>query len=200
MELKGYVYSLARKRRSIRKYRSDPIDLGDVLYAISTAIQAPSGANRQPWRFILVDDPDLKRRIRRICEIGEEKFYKSNNVPEWFRKWASERGISLDKPFLTDAPYLIIVLSNRKTPYSKESTWLAIGYLLLALEEKGLSSLTYTPSESKEVLRVLGVPDDYKLEVIIPVGKPAEDKVKEKRLLLKDVVFLNRWNNPINIP
>lgn len=199
MKLRGIIYELARRRRSVREYKRVPIDLDGILYAISAAIQAPSGANRQPWRFILVDDPNLKKRIRRACEAGEENFYKSNNVPDWFRKWVFERGISWKKPFLTDAPYLLIVLSNKKAPYSKESTWLAIGYLLLALEERGLSSLTYTPSEVKEVLRVLGVPDDYDLEVIIPIGKSIGQKTKEKRLLLKEVVFHNRWDNPINL-
>ena len=157
MKTNNIVLNLARKRRSIRKYSKEPIDLGDVLYAISVAIQALSGANRQPWRFIIVADEDIKRKIREACEKAEKEFYGSNKLPKWFRKWTKERGITWKKPFLTEAPYLIVVVSNKNAPYSKESTWLAIGYLLLALEEKGIASLTYTPSDSYEVSRILKI-------------------------------------------
>ena len=189
----GIVLKLARRRRSIRRYKSTPINLDKVLYAIMAALEAPSGANRQPWRFIVVDDPELKARIRSECERWEKRFHESPHLPAWFREWASSRGITWRKEFLTDAPYLIAVASYRKAPYARESTWLAIGYLLLALEEAGLASLTYTPTNPRAVARILGIPEDYTLETIIPVGEPAEDKRKEPRLSLSEAVYYNLW-------
>jgi len=189
------VLGLAERRRSIRSYSREPVSLDDVFYAISAALQAPSGANRQPWRFIVVTDEEVKRRLREVCEYWERRFHEGRGVPEWFRAWLEERGITWEKRFLTDAPVLIAVASDRRAPYSRESTWLAIGYLLLALEERGLASLTYTPSNPHEAARVLGIPGSYSLEAIIPVGKPAEEKEKEPRMSLGEAVFLERWGN-----
>lgn len=191
--MKEIILSLARRRCSIRKYSREAIDLNDILYAISAAIQAPSGANRQPWRFIIIANESIKKKLREACELCEKKFYESDDVPEWFRRWVKEREITWAKPFLTDAPYLIVVSSYRGAPYFKESTWLAIGYLLLALEERGIASLTYTPSNPDEVAKVLKIPEDYSLEVIIPVGKPADKKAKEPRFSLQQVVFYDQW-------
>ncbi|NOZ30622.1 MAG: nitroreductase family protein [Crenarchaeota archaeon] len=189
------VYELARRRKSIRRYFSDPVPLEHVLYAIKTAMQAPSGANRQPWRFIIVDDPKVKSEIRRVAEEWERKLHESETIPGWFREWLRERGITWRKDFLTDAPYLIVVLANKRAPYARESVWLAVGYLLLALEEKGLASLTYTPTNPRAIARILWVPEQYTLETIIPVGLPRGDKVKEPRMSLEEAVYYNRWGS-----
>ncbi len=103
--------------------------------------------------------------------------------------------------FLTDAPVLVAVLAYKKAPYARKSTWLAIGYLLLALEEKGLALLTYTPSNPHAVARVLSIPKDYTLEAIIPIGKPAQFKEKEPRRTLQEKVYYNKWGYklPTNI-
>lgn len=107
-----------------------------------------------------------------------------------------KRNITWEKPFLEEAPVLIVVLADRKAPYDRESTWLAIGYILLALEERGLASLTYTPTNPHAIARYLGVPMNYTLEAIIPVGKSGEDKIKESRLGLEDTTCMNSWGNP----
>jgi nitroreductase len=195
--MEGCMLSLARRRRSVREYNSEPIDLRDVLYAIQAALEAPSGANRQPWMFIVIDDEETKKKLREECEKWEKKLHESTAIPEWFRSWLRERGITWKKGFLTDAPVLIAVLAHKKAPYARESTWLAIGYLLLALEEKGLASLTYTPSNPRAAARVLGVPDDYTLEAIIPVGKPAVEKEKEPRNTVREKVYYNAWGKPL---
>ncbi len=189
------VLELARKRKSIRKYSTTPIPLEDILYAIETALQAPSGANRQPWRFIIIDDPDIKMEIRRIAELWERKLHESKSIPEWFQKWLRDHGITWRKEFLTTAPYLIVVLADKRAPYSRESVWLAVGYLLLALEEKGLASLTYTPTNPRAIASILGVPGHYTIETIIPVGLPGEYKVKEPRMSLDEAVYFNRWGS-----
>lgn len=189
----GTVLSLACKRRSVREYRRDPVNLDDVLYAIKAALQAPSGANLQPWRFIIVEDRRVKAKIREVCEEWEKRFHESPTMPAWFRNWLKQRGITWRKDFLTDAPVLVAVAAYKKAPYARESTWLAIGYLLLALEERGLASLTYTPPNPGRVAALLGIPEDYTLETIIPVGFPEEDKAKEPRMSLREAVYLNSW-------
>ncbi len=191
------VYSLARNRRSIREYSRDPISISDVLYAVSAALEAPSGANKQPWRFIIIVDSETKKELRRVCEEWERRFHQGRGLPKWFREWLRERGITWEKRFLTDAPVLLAVAANKKAPYARESTWLAIGYLLLALEERGLASLTYTPANPRAAARVLGIPDDYTLEALIPVGKPRGVKEKEPRLGLAETVYLNKWGSPL---
>ncbi|MCE4616964.1 MAG: nitroreductase family protein [Desulfurococcales archaeon] len=193
----GVVLELASKRRSIRKFMTTPVPLGDVFYAIKAALQAPSGANRQPWRFVVIGDSETKMRIREASEAWEKRFHESGSLPEWFRKWLRERNITWEKPFLSEAPYLIAVFSRRGEPYARESTWLAIGYLLLALEEKGLASLTYTPANPNVLAKMIGTPRNYMLETIIPVGLAGEDKKKENRLSLREAVFINEWGNQV---
>ncbi len=193
----GVVLSLASKRRSIRRYRRDSINIGDVLYAIKAALQAPSGANMQPWRFVVVVDPKMKVRLREVCEEWEKRFHESPTLPAWFREWLRRRGITWRKDFLTDAPVLVAVAAYKKAPYARESTWLAIGYLLLALEERGLASLTYTPPNPRRVAAILGIPEDYTLETIIPVGLPGEDKAKEPRMSLREAVYLDSWGKQL---
>jgi nitroreductase len=162
------LLSLARNRVSIRSYKKDlKPSMDDLLYCIEVANEAPSGLNCQPWYFIIVSSHEVKHNIRKICEEGEKVFH--NKVSGYFKKWLVDRGIKWVKPFLTDAPYLIVIISDTECPYSTQSTWLAIGYLLLALEEKGLSTLTYTPPKSRELKKLLNIPDNYRLEAIIPV-------------------------------
>ncbi len=193
--MEGYVLSLATNRKSIRSYSSEEIPLSQVLYAIKTALQAPSGANQQPWTFVIIKDAELKRKIRETCERSERKFH--NRVGGELKEWFRSRGISWRKPFLEEAPYLIAVFSIMGKPFAIQSTWLSIGYLLLALEEKGLSSLTYTPSNPSEIGKILGAPKEAMLQAIIPVGKGSEGKNKEPREGLEEKVFMNKWGQAL---
>ena len=186
------VLNLATNRKTARAYKKKRINYEDIEYCIKAAAQAPSGANKQPWRFLLVDNEKLKARIRKSCEEQEKRFHE---IEENLRDWFKSRGITWEKQFLTDAPVLLLVFSNRKMPYATESAWLAIGYVLLALEERSLSTLTYTPSYSDKVRAAFGVPADYRLESILPIGHSADTKPKEDRLPAKSFVRRNRWNN-----
>jgi len=185
------VLELAERRKSVRAYAASPIKLGDVMYALRAAIQAPSGANQQPWRFIVITDPEVKAKVRMVCEEGEKRFYAS--VRGELREWLEERGFTWRKPFLTEAPILVAVFAESGKPYAVQSVWLAVGYMLLALEEKGLSSLTYTPPNPGEVARVLGAPPGYALQAVIPVGRSIDTRPKEPRRQLEEVVYLNKW-------
>jgi len=135
-------------------------------------------------------------RLRELCENAEKKFYGSN-IAGWFREWLEKRELSWEKPFLTDAPYLIAIFADMSAPFAKESVWIAVGYMLLALEERGIASLTYTPPNFEEIGKLLGVPRGYKLEVIIPIGKKMKEKIKEPRMKINDAVYLNKWGEGI---
>ena len=102
--------------------------------------------------------------------------------------------ITWEKPFLTDAPILLAVFSNQEMPYASESTWLAIGYIILALEERLLSTLTYTPSYPENVRYVFKAPQEYKLETILPIGHSSDSKPKELRRPFQSSVYMNLWN------
>jgi nitroreductase len=188
-----YIYNLTKRRKTIRKFSSRPVDWKDVAIAIKSACQAPSGANAQPWRFLIVTDPQTKKRIRKACEQGEKEFYSKVNGE--LKKWLLRRGLNWRKPFLEEAPMLTLIFSKKKAPYSTQSVWLAIGYILLVIEEQGLGTITYTPSITKSVLDVLDVPKDYRLEVILPIGFSADEKTKEQRLKPDEVTYINSWGH-----
>ena len=190
------LLELAKRRKSIRRYKPNAeIPLTQVLEAVKVALEAPSGRNCQPWQFIIIYDKEMKHKIRVACEEAEKKFHEK--VKGEFKKWLDERNITWRKPFLEEATYLIVVYTDKRCPYTVQSTWLAIGYLLLALEENGLASLTYTPSNTKMINDILDVPPQYKLEAIIPVGYPQEDKKKEPREPLYNKVYINKWGTQI---
>jgi nitroreductase len=186
------VIDLATRRRTTRVFAKTPVELEDILYCVKAAGQAPSGANRQPWRFVLVDDPRTKVRIRAACEEQEKRHHA--RVEPNLKQWFVSKNITYEKPFLTDAPILLAVFSNQEMPYASESTWLAIGYVILALEERSLSTLTYTPSYPENLRSVFNAPQEYKLETILPIGHSSDSKPKEPRRPFQSSVYSNLWN------
>lgn len=187
------ILELARRRKTVRKFLPERPPEEDVLRAIAAAKEAPSGMNAQPWKFVVVDDDWLKGEIRRLCERSEVEFYRK--VSGELGEWLSEKGFTPEKPFLTDAPYLILVFGNTKAPYWLQSTWISVGYFLLALEELGLGTVTYTPPNPRPVERLLGAPKHYKLQTILPVGYPADPKPKYGRKSLEEVVSFNEFDD-----
>ena len=169
--------------------------MDDILYALDVARQAPSGANEQPWRFIIVTDPGLKKRIRDASERAERVLYA--NVKGDFREWLLGHGLSHEKPFLEEAPLLVAVLMVSSAQYARESVWVAVGHFLLALEERGLSTIVYTPSNTALPLAELDSPLGFKLEAILPVGYSDDDTPKESKKDLDEIAFLNRWDEKI---
>ena len=165
-------------RRTIRDFdpRSVPPEL--IRHAIATAGTAPSGANVQPWRFVVVTDPAVKAAIREGAEAEERESYEAGH-DEWH---VALRALGTDwrKPMLTDAPVLIVVFeihqseSESKPYYTKESVGIAVGLLLAALHRMGLSTLTHTPSPMRFLNEIVGRPRNERPFVVIPVGYPAE--------------------------
>jgi len=159
----------------------------DVLYSLDVARFSPSGANEQPWRFIIIDKAEIKKRIRDASERGEKILY--DNVKGEFKEWLLSHGLSHHKPFLEEAPILIAILMKKSAQYARESLWVAVGHMLLALEERGLNTLVYTPSNT-------GFPQNE--EAILPVGHSEDDVKKTSKLSLKDLVFRNEWGYPFD--
>ncbi|MEF8880093.1 MAG: nitroreductase family protein, partial [Candidatus Thermoplasmatota archaeon] len=109
-----------------------------------------------------------KNEIKDFCEETDRESFEDS--PDWFKKWMEDKNISLDKNFLVDAPYLAVVCGEQDKPYWLESTWLAIGFIVLAAEYEGLSTLTYTPSSFEGVKKILEIPEKIQPVVILPLG------------------------------
>lgn len=184
-------------RRSIRDFSDEPVPFDLIETAIQTAGTAPSGANLQPWRFIVVTDPGTRRQIRAAAEAEEQQFYDQRAPREWLDALAP-LGTDASKPFLESAPYLIVVMEVHKGPstprpyYVKESVGIAVGLLLAALRHAGLATLTHTPSPMGFLVEVLGRPREERPYVLIPVGWPApEARVPDiHRKPLDDIMVL----------
>lgn len=168
-----------RARRSVRHFSRDPIPLEAVERCVEAAAQAPSGANKQPWTFVLVTDPGAKRAIREAAEREERAFYAGRASERWLDDLA-ELGTGPDKPFLEDAPALVVVFQQRhgedgdRHYYVTESVGIAVGFLLAALHHAGLATLTHTPAPMEFLRTLLGRPANERAFCIIPVGYPVE--------------------------
>ena len=185
------LLDIASVRKTARKFKPEPIKEDDINYILETAVQAPSGSNMQPWRFIIVSNPDQKQRIREAAEKGEQAFYES--ISEERKKWYKEKGLSPAKPVLTQAPVLLIILGDTTAPNYKPSVWVSIAYALLAAEERGLATVTYTPSDPGLVTETVDAPDNFLVESILPLGYSDDSKPKESRKSIYDVSFKDKW-------
>ncbi|WP_431045104.1 nitroreductase family protein [Streptomyces sp. P1-3] len=172
------------ERRTVRRFSADPVPEQVVRDAIACAATAPSGAHQQPWTFVLVKDPEVRRRIREAAEAEERVSYGGRLGDEWL---AALRPLGTDevKSHMTDAPQLIVVFQQRhwlgpdgerrKHYYVDESVGIAVGMLLSALHLSGLAALVHTPSPMRFLSEVLDRPPNEKAFAVIPVGYPADD-------------------------
>lgn len=176
-------------RRSVRHFSADPVPLDVVEQAIRAAATAPSGANLQPWRFVVVTDAERKRRLREAAEAEEIEFYTRRASPEWLDAVAP-MGTDWQKPFLETAPVVIVVFEVHRGPhtpkpyYVKESVGIAIGVLITALHLSGLATLTHTPVPMRFLNEICERPAEERACLVMPVGYPADD-VRVPRLTRK---------------
>lgn len=172
-----------RLRRTVREFSSEPVPDEVIAMAIEAASLAPSGANMQPWKFVVVRDAEIKRQIRIAAEKEEHENYHGRMPDEWLRALAPLQ-TDEHKEFLDVAPLLIVVFKEdyaldaegrRVTHYYvNESVGIACGFLLAALNAAGLATLTHTPSPMGFLREILGRPKNEKAYLLIPVGHPAE--------------------------
>jgi nitroreductase len=172
-----------RSRRSVRHFSDRLIPLEAIKNIVMTASSAPSGANKQPWKFIIVQDTEIKRKIRIAAEKEEKEFY-TNRAPQAWLDDLRELGTDEHKEFLEVAPYLIVVFKilyeekaglQRKHYYVNESVGIACGMLITAIHKAGLVTLTHTPSPMGFLQEILNRPKNEKPFLLLPVGYPAED-------------------------
>ena len=176
------------RRRSIRAFSRESVPWELIENAIRAAGSAPSGANQQPWTFVVVEDPETKQRIRDAAEAEEQESYERRMSPEWLAA-LEPLGTDWHKPHMTDAPYLIVVFEHAyglrtdaagathkvKHYYVRESVGIAVGFLLASLTHAGLATLTHTPNPMGFLRDLLGRPENERAYVVIPVGYPAPD-------------------------
>ncbi len=176
-------YEILDRRRTVRTFSDRPVSRETIENLIMAAGTAPSGANKQPWRFVAVHDPALKKEIRVAAEDQEREFYFRRANEQWLRDLAAV-GTDEHKPFLEAAPWLVVVFKLMKDDapgrlsdqvyYVNESVGIAVGMFLAAAHVAGLVTLTHTPSPMKFLSRVLNRPAPERPFLLIPVGYPAE--------------------------
>lgn len=171
---------LMATRRTVRDFSSEPVPLEVVRQAVRAAANAPSGAHVQPWRFVMVTRPEVKRLIRERAEAEERNFYDQRASSEWLEALAP-LGTTWKKPFLDEAPVLLVVFTvhagghEPKPYYASESVGIAVGLLIACLHSAGLATLTHTPSPMRFLTEILGRPDNERPFVMLPIGYPAPD-------------------------
>ncbi len=183
------------KRRTVRTFSSEEIPIEVIENAIKTANTAPSGANKQPWHFVVVRNAEIKKQIRIAAEKEEHKFYSGKATKEWLND-LEVIATNDQKPFLEEAPYLIMVFEEKyritadgekkKNYYTKESVGIACGILLTALHNVGIATLTHTPSPMNFLSKILNREKNEKPYLLIVVGYPANGtlvpNIKRKKL------------------
>lgn len=179
-------YSEMRRRRTVRDFSDQPVDKRIIENCLQAASTAPSGANQQPWRFVVVSDPAVKKQIRGAAEKVETNFYHKEGTKNWVKD-LEHLGTIPSKPFLEKAPFLIAVFSQlygispsgekQKHYYVSESVGIATGILIAGLHHAGLASLTYTPVNMRFLNKILKRPPNEKPFLILVVGYPAKDAV-----------------------
>ena len=182
-------YKKIKQRRTVRDFSNRPVPKEIIENCLLAAGTAPNGANKQPWHFAVVTDPEIKKKIREAAEKEEEAFYTGRAPDEWLEALAP-LGTDASKPFLETAPYLIVIFAqshelttdNRKSKnyYVQESVGIATGILITAIHHAGLVSLTHTPSPMGFLGKILKRPSNERAYLILVVGYPEENaKVPE---------------------
>jgi len=175
-------YREMNRRRTTRHFSPEPVPRELIEWAIRTAGTAPSGAHQQPWTFVAVSDPDLKRQIREAAEREEHEFYHGRAPAEWLEALAP-LGTDEHKTHLTDAPWVVVLFrqvhgvgpdgSKRTFYYTQESCGIAAGFFIAAVHLMGLVTLTHTPNPMAFLAELLGRPAHEKAMLVMPVGYPA---------------------------
>ncbi|WP_456377865.1 nitroreductase family protein [Lutibacter sp.] len=189
------------KRRSVRHFSDKPVAIEVIKNIIKAASTAPSGANKQPWTFCVVENPEIKKKIRIAAEEEEQRSYNERMSDAWLDD-LKHLGTNAEKPFLETAPYLIIVFKRpydvdkdgkkHQNYYVNESVGLACGFLISAIHNAGLVTLTHTPSPMRFLEKILERPPNERAFLLLPVGYAAEKSYVPdiQRKLLEDVFKL----------
>ncbi len=185
-------FEMIKTRRTVRDFSEKSIPEGVIKNAVKAAASAPSGANKQPWHFVIVKDSDIKKKIRAAAEKEEKAFYEYRAPDSWLED-LNQFKTDWNKPFLEKAPVLIAIFrqsysdrgsTRKKNYYVSESVGIACGFLLAALHNAGLATLTHTPSPMGFLEKILDRPKNEKAFLLIPVGYP-DEKAEVPELIKK---------------
>ena len=197
-------FEMMKKRHSTRDFADRSVPLAVITACLETAGRAPSGANQQPWHFVVVTDPEIKHKIRLAAEEEEHAFYAGRASDEWIEALAP-LGTDADKSFIDRAGCLIVIFAQSyglgeggkkiKNYYVQESVGIATGFLIAALHHAGLACLTHTPSPMNFLAEILGRPKNERAYINLVVGYPAENAqvpqhATEKKSLAEFVSFV----------
>jgi iodotyrosine deiodinase len=191
------------RRRTTRHFSTEPVPREMIELAIRTAGTAPSGAHHQPWRFVAVDDPEIKREMRVAAEAEEIKTYEGRMSDEW-RRALAVLGTDHVKEHITDAPWVVVLFRESygltdegvkyKHYYVDESVGIAAGFFIAAVHHMGLCTLTHTPTPMKFLRDLLRRPVNESAVLVLPVGYPATGAQVPRisRKAFEDIVQWNR--------
>jgi nitroreductase len=192
-------------RRSVRDFAPEPVPRELIELAIQTASTAPSGAHRQPWTFVAIDEPSIKKRIRHAAEREEYEFYEGGRAPEEWLEALQPLGTDWRKPYLELAPWIVVVFEQVygigndgrriKHYYTKESVGIACGLFITALHNMGLVTLTHTPSPMGFLREILGRPSNERPYILFPIGYPTSG-CRVPALERKGLDQVTVWNPP----
>ena len=187
-------YDLIRKRHTVREFSDRSVRREVIETCIRAAGTAPSGANHQPWHFVCIQDPAIKREIRTAAEAEERAFYGGKAGDRWLAH-LEKMGTDAHKPYLETAPWLIAIFAQPRSPdeagterknyYVRESVGIATGFLINALHQAGLSTLTHTPNPMKFLNKILSRPTSERPFLLLVAGYPAEDAVIPRYATIK---------------
>jgi nitroreductase len=173
------------RRRSVRFFTDEPVERACIELAIEAASTAPSGAHMQPWTFVAISDPAIKREIRIAAEKEEREFYEGGRATDEWLEALAPIGTDWEKPFLETVPWIVVVFEQLHSTdqegnrvrhyYTKESVGIACGLFIAALHDMGLVTLTHTPSPMGFLREILGRPSSERPFIMFPVGRPAPD-------------------------
>jgi nitroreductase len=195
-------YALMSKRRSVRDFSDKPVPRQLIERAIQTAGTAPSGAHKQPWKFVAVDSPVIKNRIREEAEKEEYESYHGRMSEEWLRA-LEPIGTDWQKPFLEHAPWIVVCFAEKyqvtrdgrhaRNYYVAESVGIACGLFIAAIHNMGLVTLTHTPSPMRFLNHILCRPKNERPYIVFPVGYPATGATVPD-LKRKSLEQICQWN------
>lgn len=180
LEAAEAFYEVLKKRRTVRMFSDRPVPREIIEQVILAAGTAPSGAHKQPWRFIAISNTEIKHKIRMAIEEVEKEFYESKASDRWLED-LEDFETSADKSFIDTVPWLIVIMALRTADdggqvyYLNESVGIATGMLLTAAHHAGLATLTHTPSPMKFLRELLGRPENERPYMVIPMGYAADD-------------------------
>ena len=190
------------QRRSVRHFSPDPVPRELIELAIEIASTAPSGAHRQPWKFVAISDSEIKRRIRVAAEAEERESYENRMPDDWLQALAP-LGTDWHKPYLETVPWIVVVFEETygigsggeriKNFYVKESVGIACGLFIVALHQMGLATLTHTPSPMGFLSEILGRPENERPYILFPIGYAAGD-ARVPDLRRKSLAKISAWH------